>query len=185
MDIGNIKQFTEARPDIYTIFGTPEEFDKMPLEHRDQIHFLNYKASKYIRNLEDVSRIVTGDGSNPFNKDNFKETETFYIVDDGEKDLKKWLFNRGIQFRSEVFLLADQYVIVETWKIIVKYCFDIFFANDIILFDKTLNWCLYYFHHDIIYFGKNNVYNPIHDYNRLKAIDKLRKQFPNYKPPYL
>ena len=74
--------------------------------------------------------------------------------------------------------------IYTTWKMVVKYSPDIFFGNDVIVFDKTLNWCLFYFHHDHLFFGRDNVYDSSEDDERMAGLNEMKKMYPHFKFPY-
>lgn len=181
IDMENIGKFSVERPESWTLFGDPDDFDKMPQEHKDQIIFLNTEANKYLHQFMKFAKLVHNN-DNPFGKNNFKYVSNFAVTDD-EKSLKKWLYNREIPFHTKVFLCEHTFVYT-TWKIVVKYSSDIFHGHDVIVFDKTLNWCLFYFHHDHIFFGKDNIYDWKEDEEQIAVINKLKKQYPHFKFPY-
>jgi hypothetical protein len=189
VDIDSIRKFTIDRPDNWTLFGGVEDFDKLPETHKLQILFLDKTASKFIYEFSSSAKLVTGEICEPFAKDNFKTVNSFSIFsdpDESRQDLKKWLFNRGIPFHTWVFVLPNynDYPILTTWKMVVKYSGDIFFSDDVTIFDATLNWCLFYFHHDKIVFGKDNIYDPTEDYKKMEAINEIKRKYPHFKFPY-
>lgn len=189
IDIENVRCFTTNRPD-FSIFGAAATFDRLPATHREQILFLNPAASAYIYSFSTAAHLLTGGLWDPFEKGNFKEVDEFnqfYGNDESKRLLKKWLFNKGIAFGTTVFLLeeSNNQVILTTWKIMVKYAADIFISNDVMLFDKTLNWCLLYFHHDRLFFGRGNVYDATADEMRVIALNERKKKFPQFNHPYL
>lgn len=46
-----------------------------------------------------------------------------------------------------------------TWKMVIKYCEGIFFGEDIMIFDNTFNWGLFYYHEGQLYFGKDKIFD--------------------------
>jgi hypothetical protein len=181
-DLDDIKKYAVERPDRWTMFGYPDDYDKLPQTHRDQIIFLNKEANTYLYGFLNGAKLYdTND--NPFRKNNFKHISEYTIKQDGEKELKKWLYNREIPFKTPVFLHEDSFIYI-TWKMVVKYSPDIFHGDDVIVFDKTLNWCLFYFHHDHLFFGKDNIYDPKEDEEHMAVISELKKQYPHFKFPY-
>ncbi len=179
IDIENIRQYQIERPGRLSLFA--EDFDRLPTEHKDQITFLDKTATEFLYDFLKVAKLIASN-DDPFSKNNFKSVEHYTnMADDG--GLKKWLYNREIPFKSEVFLLEDDGILT-TWKMIVKYAPDLFFGNDVVVFDKTLNWCLFYFHQDHLFFGRDNVYNSANDYAKMDEINRLKKKYPNMKFPY-
>ncbi|MES2062162.1 MAG: hypothetical protein V4456_09600 [Bacteroidota bacterium] len=181
IDIENLKQHQIKRPDHWTSFGDAKDFDRLPMTHKDQIIFLDKTATKFLYDYLALTKFIASN-DNPFSKGNFKTVDQ-YTEMTNESGLKKWLYNRFIPFKGEVFLLGDD-CILTTWKIIVKYAPDLFFSNDMIVFDRTLNWCLFYFHHDHLFFGKDNIYDTTNDQIKMEEINKLKKLYPNMSFPY-
>ncbi len=189
IDLENTRSFSVARPD-FSIFGTAAAFDLLPETHREQILFLDVVASKYIWSFSNAAHLLTGGLWAPFEKNNFKEVDEFnqfYGTSESEQFLKKWLYKRGIAFNTWVYLLeeSNNQVILTTWKMVVKYAADLFISNDLMLFDKTLNWCLIYFHHNQLFFGRGNVYDASEDDKRAEELNERKKNFPQFKHPYL
>jgi hypothetical protein len=189
VDFSNIKKSGIYPPDTWTWFGSPEEFDRFPQEHKDQILFLNKEASKFLQNFLKNTKMLGNhssieyDAKQPFPKNYFKTVEEYTNLADDDV-LKKWLYNRAIPFKHEVFLLAESDSIITTWKIIVKYAPGIFSRGDVIVFDQTTNWCLFFHHEDHIYFGKNNTYDPEIGYDKMKELSEVKRKNPNLKFPY-
>lgn len=189
IDFNNIKQFTTHRPDHHTLFGSPKDFDELPEIHKEQILFLNAEASKFMYKFCSLAKLLTGPAWDPFAKGNFKIVEQFSdFADTGESRsaLKKWLFNRNIRFRSWIFVLPnyDQFAFITTWKMLIKYSGELFFSDDVIVFDVSINWCLFYFHEDRLFFGKDNIYDPAEDEKNMELISALKKKFPQHNFPY-
>lgn len=190
VDLTNIKKFVVARPEGWTLFGNGAAFDQLPETHQAQILFLDNTASKYIWDFSSNAHLLTGGGWAPFEKGNFKTVEEFTDfrrTDESKRLLKKWLYNRGIAFDTWVFLLEDgnDQAILTTWKMVIKYSADLFIMSDMMIFDNTLNWCLYFFHEDKLFFGKDNVYDITEDHQRMEALNERKKNFPQFKHPFL
>lgn len=189
VDIHNIGSFTRSYPKGWTIFGLQWEFDALPPHHREQILVLDEQAADFIFRFTEQAHLTTGGFWNPFEKGNFKHVDQFadFFGDaDSIQKLKKWLYNRGIPFSNWVFVLANNpYPIYTTWKMVLKYADTIFGYDDIIVFDRTINWCLTYYHEDIMFFGRDNVYDNTGDYLTMEALNERKKQYPGFKHPYL
>ena len=101
--------------------------------------------------------------------------------------LKKWLYKRGISFGTWVFVLenSNDQAILTTWKMVVKYSSELFIMPDMMVFDRTLNWCLFYFHEGKLFFGKDNIYDATDDYKTMEEHNERKKNFPQFKHPYL
>jgi len=134
-----------------------EDQEEIIEEHKDQIIALTIEASQFLWNFENDVRI----GSfYPNVSKYFRDVEEFSFGEDSEKEVKKWLFNRGIPFDRKVYIsIQPTSAFVITWKILVKYSASLFFAHDLIIWDTSLNWGLYYQHDDIFHFGKHRIYD--------------------------
>jgi len=190
IDLNNIRNFTVNRPEGWTLFGSAEEFDNLPETHREQILFLDEGAGKYIFEFSSASHLTTGGMWDPFAKGNFKTVEKFTDFSrtpESDQKLKKWLYSRGISFPSWVYVLfnSNEGPILMTWKMLIKYSADIFRMDDVMVFDNTLNWCLFFFHEDQLFFGKDNIYDPAEDNKRMEELNERKKKFPPFKHPYL
>jgi len=190
VDLNNIKNFTVDRPEGWTLFGSAKEFDSLPETHREQILFLDKTASKYIYDFSADAHLMTGGLWDPFAKGNFKQVEKFYDfarTAESNQRLKKWLYNRGIAFGTWVFVLlnGNEGPMLMTWKMLIKYSDNLFIMDDVLVFDHTLNWCLFFFHEDQIFFGKDNIYDPAEDLKRMEELNERKKKHPQFKHPYL
>lgn len=126
-------------------------------EHKDQIFALNIKAAKYLWDYEGKTRIGK---FYPNIGEYFKDVIQYQDLERNEKELKKWLFNLGIPFKSKVFLsIQPDSGFILTWKMVIKYCSNLFLGYDLILFDKSVNWGLFYHHDEFYHFGRNRIYN--------------------------
>jgi hypothetical protein len=194
MTLDELKSHRIDPPQVWTVFGAPEDFNTMPKVHRDQVIFLDKEAGDFLANYLKASRMYYPPHSPPnepseesshwpFRFNYFKTIEKL-MYPEADK-LKKWLFNRGIPFRAEVFVLADDGPeIITTWKMIVKYAPVLFWRGDVEVFDKTLNWGLYFFHEDAIFFGKDNINSGEIDQKSMAEINEAKRLFPDASFPY-
>ncbi len=189
VDLNNILRFTVPLPEDWTAFGNAAEFQALPEESKDQVHFLNNDATGYLFGLIHSAGLITGGGWDPFDKGNFKSVDKvpgFGTTDEGRKAMKKWLYHRGIPFADQVFLLEQsRHAIVTSWKMIVRFSPFIFPGSDVVVFDRTLNWCLFYFHEDEFFFGRDRQYDSSGDESRMHELNERKKKYPNFKHPYL
>ncbi|MCF2504233.1 hypothetical protein L0663_12650 [Dyadobacter sp. CY107] len=164
IDFLEIKKYAVSTPDVWSCLGSPQNFEKLPQVHREQIFFLRPDASNIVLDFLRNSDIINGYSQSkyhpltwqPFSKAYFKSIEKLILLSN-ESEVKKWLFDCEIPFRRDVFLVTDsENVIVTSWKIIVKYSPLIFDDGYAIVFDESINWCLYNGNGQV-YFGKNNM----------------------------
>jgi hypothetical protein len=188
IDIENIKSFSVPRPDGWSIFGNAAQFDALPDATKDQVYFLNPGASAYLLDYAHTVKLITGGGWDPFEKGNFKTVEifdAFYGDEESRQLLKKWLYHRGLPFHTMVFLLqSNEPAILTSWKMILRYSAFIFPGDDVLIFDKTINWCLFYYHENKMFFGKDRVYDPSEDDKMMEALNERKKNFPSFRHPY-
>jgi hypothetical protein len=97
--------------------------------------------------------------------------EEFSFGENLENEVKKWLYRRGIPFRNKVFIcFQPSSGLVTTWKMIIHYSCDMFFGHDLTVWDKTINWGLYFDHNDIFRFGRNRVYDGQDEQRKLNEL---------------
>jgi hypothetical protein len=189
IDLENIISYTIPRPNGWTVFGNAEEFDALPVATKDQIFFLTREATGNLIDLAHTARLVTDGGWDPFSKSNFKTVETFrdfWSNDESRQLLKKWLYHRGIAFSNKVFLLQNSELgILTTWKMVLRYSPFIFPGDDTMIFDRTLNWCLFYYHEDMMFFGRDISYDPSEDEKKMEELNERKRKFPAFRHPYL
>ncbi len=144
-----------------------EKYGKLPEQHLEELKPLNKEASKF---LCDFIANTNLHSDTPFKKDLFRTIDKAKILDGNEKEIKKWLYHRGIPFDKQVYLSWDaENAMIVPWKLVVKY-FDSFYyggSDDLTIIDKSLNWALLFFHEDEIYFGTNN------EFKRSKAYEDI------------
>jgi len=177
----NIKTYSTDFPKTWSFLGSAEEANEIPQEHKDQIFFLNDEVSKFVRNYMDSSKMITGPLWKPFNERYFKTVEEFEVTANSENEIKKWLYAKSIPFDHYVFIDGERsgQAVTLTWKMVIKYWQGLFFADDLILFDETLNWGLFYFHEDRLYFGTDKIYDKEFEYEKTKERNELKEKFFN------
>ena len=191
IDLSNVHNFTLAHPAACSAFGNAKHFEALPETHKEQIRFLDKTARKYLFSFTNPSaNLFTGDSWDPFAKGNFKtqeECDHLLNTTESNRQLRKWLFKRGIPFKTWVFVLFELYddPIMMTWKMLVKYSDLIFFGEDVMVFDRSLNWALFYFHENQLFFGKDNIYDPAEKDAMMEALNERKKKYPQFKHPYL
>jgi len=179
INFDNIKAYSEESPKIMSFLWSEEETSKISQIHKDQIFFLNKEASEFVKNYIDNSKMVTGPLWKPFNEKYFKIIQEFEVTENCEKEIKKWLYNKSIPFGKFVFIYNDwcKQGITLTWKMVIKYWQKLFFADDLIIFDETLNWGLFYFHEDRLYFGSDKIYDKEFEYEKTSELNELKNRF--------
>lgn len=139
---------------------TEEKYDKLPKQHLDQLNPLDNEAAKF---LWDYIAMTNLHNDMPFKKHFFQTIDKARILDDNKKEIKKWLYQRGLPFEKHVFLSWNPTdAIIIPWKLFIKY-FDSFYygsSDDLTVIDQSLNWALLFYHEDEIYFGTNNDFKP-------------------------
>lgn len=177
----NIKTYSTDFPKTWNFLWSPEEASEIPKEHKDQIFFLNKEASSFLRNYIKSSKMISGPLWQPFNENYFNTIREFEVTENCEKEIKKWLYNKTISFDKLVFIDSERsgQSVALTWKMIIKYWEGLFFADDLIIFDETLNWGLFYFHEEILYFGNEKIYDKNLEYEKTKEINELKHKFFN------
>jgi hypothetical protein len=173
----NLSTYSIDFPNVWTFLWSPEEANTIPVEHKDQIFFLNQEATDFVKKYFDSSMICKS-WTVPINDCYFKNIEEFKI-DNNNEDLKKWLYNRKIPFDKFVFLNEDRSnsIVMMTWKMVIKYCEGIFFSEDCFLFDQSLNWALFYYHEDVITFGSEKIYDKEIYYKKTEINNELKLKF--------
>lgn len=188
-DLQNIKNYTIQRPEGWTLFGHAGMFDALPDVHQQQVFFLAQEAGKYLYDFLDAAHIITGEGRDPFAKGNFKIVERiddFSETEESRHHLKKWLYQRGIPFSTKVYVLPgfNDHPFITTWKMVVRYAPELLCDDDIVIFDATLNWCLYFYHENYLSFGKYNIYDATDELKKMEEFYEKRKQYPQLRPPF-
>ncbi|MFN8277463.1 MAG: hypothetical protein U0T84_08275 [Chitinophagales bacterium] len=139
---------------------TVEKYNKLPVHHLDQLKPLDNEAAKF---LWDHIAKAGLHSDTPFKKDFFRTVDKARILDGNQKEIKKWLYQRGIPFDKPVFLSwQPTEAMIVPWKLLIKY-FDSFYygsSDDLTVMDQSLNWALLFYHEGEIYFGANKDFKP-------------------------
>ena len=72
--------------------------------------------------------------------------------------VRKWLFGRGVPFKSPVYLsYQPEWAIATTWKMVVKYWDDFWYpgSDDLTVVDESLSWAILFWHESQAFFGDN------------------------------
>lgn len=160
--LSELKEISFDTDDFWTLFGPPGTLSAMPLTHQDQIHLLDLDSTQKVYDCFNRTDILSGDdgwGNTPFANHCFERLETFHMLKDKDKDLKKWLYQRGIPFASEALLLPvykneDESAVLTTWKIVIKNAQELFDFDNLVIVSNYADWCLYYHHDGLIIMGQ-------------------------------
>jgi len=173
MSIGfdNIKGHIIKLEDFQLVWRfADKKYDLLPELHLEELLPLDKSASKF---LYDFILNSTLHDNIPFKKDFFKTIDNIRILENNQKEIKKWLYRRGLPFDKHVYLSWDEKnAMIAPWKLVIKY-FDSFYyggSDDLTIFDQSLNWGLLFFHEDDIYFGTNNDFSADNSETDIKFI---------------
>jgi hypothetical protein len=72
-----------------------------------------------------------------------------------EFEIRDWLYSLGIPFQTPV-VVSDHNVMLSTWKTVVRFFETWEWMHDILVFDETLQWSLFFDHEDWIHFHSRN-----------------------------
>ena len=161
VDFENIHEHTVPLDDFRLKWRfTDEKYDKLPDQHLELLHPLDKAAAKFLSDYIDTNCLH---GDVPFKKEFFRTIDKAKVLADNQKEVKKWLYQRGLPFDKLVFLCwSQQDAMIVPWKILIKY-FDSFYyggSDDLTIIDQTLTWALLFYHEDEIYFGTNKDFKP-------------------------
>lgn len=156
IDFNSINQHIISLAPFQLLDGFMDDFLK---EHFEQLQPLDNDASKFLWNYLIHNNVHT---DVPFKKGLFQTIDKAKVLHDNQKEIKKWLYQRGIPFDKIVYLSwRPTEAMVVPWKILIKY-FDtfLFYLSDLTIFDESLNWALLFYHEDEVYFGTNEKFKP-------------------------
>lgn len=188
IDFSNIHLHSVPPPQNWTVFGSAADFDALPETHKAQIVFLDKKAEKFLIEFVDNAQMISDGGWAPFSTGIFKQVEQYEHAVDLEENiplLKKWLYCKGIPFSHRVFVLSDCDTLLMTWKMLIKYAFDIFLNGDTMIFDASRNWCVSNYHEGQLFFAKDNIYDPSGMEQYVQELNERKKKYPRFRHPYL
>lgn len=131
---------------------------KLPQSHQEQIRPLCDESAKLVA---DVGNQVLLNEGVPFARTQFRNSETLDIRDwllrsGTEKQVRKWLYEKGPAFRSPVYLSwDDQVAAMVPWKIFIRYWPHFYYttSDDLLVFDESLQWAFYFSSREEIFFG--------------------------------
>lgn len=149
---------------------TNEKYDKLPDEHIEQLKPLDNEASTF---LWDYISTTMLHNDTPFKKVFFRTIDKARILDGNEKEIKKWLYQRGIQFDKPVFLSwQPTEAMIVPWKLLIKYFNSFYYggSDDLTIIDQSLNWAILFYHEGEIYFGTNNDFKPCETFTNIDFI---------------
>jgi hypothetical protein len=154
ISLENIEEFNVPLDDyIANWIFTDESEQRASIEHEDQIFPLTKEASNFLWNYEMKLGIESSEKY-------FKKVSTFNSEFSDQKTIKKYLFKLGIPFDKKVYIAQQpDTAFVLTWKMVIKYSHNLFFANDQTVWNKTLNWKLEFHHDGEFTFGKDLIYD--------------------------
>lgn len=137
---------------------TEEQYGKLPEEHIAQLKPLDNEAAQFLADFISKTNLHS---DFPFKKDFFPTIDKARILEGNEKEIKEWLYQRGLPFEKPVFLsYSNEEAMIVPWKLLIKYFDSFYYADDLTIIDKSLNWALLFFHEGEIYFGTNEKFEP-------------------------
>ena len=177
--LDNIEQFSVPLDDYIAKWIFTDENDGLASnEHKDQIFPLTEQAAKFLWDFDIQLGI---DCTEKY----FKTITTFDSSSADQATIKKYLYKLGIPFSQKVFIAMQPYLgFVLTWKMVIKYSHNLFFAYDQVVRDRTLNWALQFHHDNLFTFGKDNIFDAQLEMQRnkekldiaLKEMEERKKQ---------
>ncbi len=144
---------------------TEEKYDCLPEQHLIELKPLDEVGAEFLADYLSDCKIHS---EFPFKNGLFRNLDKTEILENKEKNVTKWLYQRAIPFDKEVYLSWDgNNGMVTKWKFVVKYWNSLFYggADDLTIFDQSLEWTLLFFHEDEIHFGTNKDYEPIAEFD--------------------
>jgi hypothetical protein len=173
--LDNIEEFSVPLEEHPLKWKFEDESGNPPsAEFLDQIIPLSKEAAKFLWNFEGTQRQL---GDKFMDSNHYKIREEFSTVALEQKEIEKWLYERGIPFDQKVFWVTQpNWGFVLTWKMIIKFSEELFFGCDELIWDKTLNWALAFDHSDMFYFGKDRVFNSEVHSQETEEVQELIKE---------
>lgn len=129
-----------------------DDLRRMPPTHQAQLRFLDPVSTQAVYDAANARDILSGDdgwGNTPFTGGRYRSVEQTGWSGAARK---KWLYGRGVPFRSDalvlpVFAAADEPALLTTWKLVVVHSELLFDGDNVVVVGETAEWCLYW-HHD-------------------------------------
>jgi len=145
---------------------TEEKYDCLPEQHLIELNPLDKLGANFLADHISDCRIHS---HMPFKNDLFQTLDKIKILEENEKEITKWLYQRAIPFGKKVYLSWDvDNGMITKWKFVVKYWDSIFYggSDDLTVFDQSLEWALLFFHEDEIYSGTNKEYETKDEFDK-------------------
>ncbi len=177
IELDNIEQFSIPLTEfIGKWIFTDENGDLASKEHQDQIWVLTKEAAQFLWNSESKFGIICSEKY-------FKNISVFDSRFSNNKEVKKYLYNLGIPFKQKVFIsMQPDFGFVLTWKMVIKYSHNLFWANDQTVWDKTLNWKMEFHHDGEFTYGKDYIFDgQAEKLKQKEIIDKTLKEIEERK----
>jgi len=147
---------------------TVEKYNQLPQLHLDQIKPLDQQAAKFLWDFISTTGLH---GDIPFKRNFFRSIDKARIFEGNEREIKKWLYHRGIPFDKMVFLSYQPHTaMIVPWKLLIKYFSDFQYGDDLTVIDASLNWALLFYHEGEIYFGSNENFIPGNQFNDIDFL---------------
>jgi hypothetical protein len=144
-----------------------EQYPGLPETHLQQLKPLGKKGSGFLWDYTMQSNLHA---NTPFKKDFFQKIDKASIRDGKQKEFQKWLYDRDLPFEKPVFLSwRPTEAMIVPWKLLVKY-FDYFndcTPGDLTVIDQSLNWALFFYQENEVYFGTKSCFNPVEQRNNV------------------
>ena len=149
------KSFNELSEDEERYFCDWDEYF-LPYNHAVQIVLLNEKSFVCVRDLafkrlwrDSVSGLIR------FPIEKRKSLHDKWNSESGLQDVRQWLYDLGISFSRNVFLLYPEQVIYTPWKLLVRYWngFAWSVGMGMYAFDASMNWVCEFHHEDVIIYS--------------------------------
>jgi hypothetical protein len=135
---------------------TDPRYRVLPPVHLEQVKPLSPDSS---RRLWDLTLPLHGDI--PFTLSLYRTIESVPLDNNDPaaiRSVRKWLFDRGVPFKSPVYLSYEpECAIATTWKIVVKYWDDFWYpgSDDLTVVDESFAWASLFWHESQAFFGDN------------------------------
>jgi hypothetical protein len=134
-------------------FTSPRHRALLPA-HLRHVKPLDSSSAKHLRDL--ISHWYPLPSSGHARLANIASTRIDAYEPDDVRRIRKWLYERALPFKQEVFVLWDSHTAaITTWKMVVRY-WDRFWypsSDDVVVFDASLSWLLFLSHEEEAFFA--------------------------------
>lgn len=132
---------------------TDPKYNVLPNYHLKDLKPLDKVASRF---LFDYLKSKDLHNDLPFKSGFFKRTESIEITENNTIRVKEWLLKFGLNTENQVLLSWDlEKAMILPFGLLVEYFDDFYYStsDDLTVFQKDLNWALFFFHADQIFYG--------------------------------